>query len=295
MAAPAWARQLRRRRLPQGYVWRVRSRPTTSSSRPSSACRPRRRTTRRPPTASPARPDTCLNGYVWREAVATITSASFRRDASRARRQRPCRRPAQLAARLAHPIPPVRAALHWQPLLAALRRRPALPRPRRPHQPRQRHRDRALERPGPVKSRSWSRPVARTRMRRAACSSSPAECCAARAALNGYFAVRDPGSVQLVGPRARPHRLRHALARPLGAPPALREGGPAALRDAWFRQRGENGAAWARTRRGCGAVACGGVRVCIAFGGVRSGCRPGARAPMRLAGVPGVRLTRPST
>ena len=146
----------------------------------------------------PARPDTCLNGYVWREAVAGDHVCVFP-----ARRQQARDDNAQVAAR--------RNSLHvW-----LTRYRPSQPpctgSPCSLHSDdAQRYRVRAdhinvgnaivLVRwsdRGQVKTRSWSRPVAQnpdapggllvfaSGMLR--CPSEP---------VNGYFAVRDPVSLQ---------------------------------------------------------------------------------------------------
>ena len=95
-------------------------------------------------------------------------------------------------------------------------------------------------------------------------------------------------------------------ARPAGATPSARRGGDLGARAAEGGRRrsampgsGSSGEEW----RCLGNDAAAGWWRCrvwrrarrVAFGGVRSGCRPGADAPMRLAGVPRVRVTRPSS
>ena len=273
----------------EGYVWRGAI-PTdhvcvTPLVRMQTAQENDQAAAHRSPTGGPYGPDTCLNGYVWREAVAERPRL---RDPAAppagAQRQRPGRRASRRRARLDHLLPPVPAAVHRQPVHAALGRRAAHPRARRPHQPGHGDRAPAPDRHGP---REGLAPAGRrrTRARRAACSSSPAGCCAARATPNAYFAVRDPASGRWSARVQRPDGLLDALGGTPRRAAGLAGGGPAALRDAWFRQQ-RGGMALPGQGRGGRLVALSRVEECASVSRLEGFDEDADRAPSRLCGSP---------
>ena len=214
-----------------GYVWREavpdRSRVRhAAGAHADRAGERRRRPLHRSPTGGAYGPDTCVNGYVWRAAVPGDRSASRRRGASRRatttpRRRRGATRCTSGSRSTARPSSRARAIR----VRAAPTMRSAI-RVRADHlnvgtatvilRAHRHRRDEDLARAG--------RP--RTRARPAACSSSPAAMLRCSGAANAYFAVRDPVSLRWSARVPRADGLRHATeGGPLGAPPALREGG----------------------------------------------------------------------
>ena len=293
--APATTAPTRAWRATSGAV---RSRPTTCASRRSCACRRRRRTTRRPSTAArraaPYGPDTCLNGYVWREAVASdhvcVTpprrqqarndnaQAAARRDAVRVWLTSTARPSSRAPATRARTARTTRSASACAPTTSTWARRPCSC-----TGPTRRARRSGDPQVGAEPERA-GRP-ARLRQRDAALLGPP----------NAYFAVRDPVSLRWSARVQRADRLLHALRedpsarrRPCG------KGAGGAPRCLVQAAAGRNGAAWAMTRRQAGALSRGRrARLCRVWRGSIRMPSAGAAAPMRLAGVPEVRVTRP--